>query len=370
MSLSRTSPTAVNSHTHGWRILFERSQDAMLMFDTEFNVIDANQAGLSLCNLGDNLSDLSTVNSENHERRSIASTLRWVIEHHQANEGRTIYLAKRHANVLADVYPIEQPVPGAVLILKDLTETLNHDQRLQNTDNMLRLGMTAAGISHELSNPLAALYSELELMKALRDTPDPHLNNCLKLVQRMHHILRELSGAFDTSASLLEQATPLQPAIQQVIQLLRFYPGGNQVQIHQHYADHLPDLMICEKHLLLLLENICENALKATGARGSIGIAVTGDMQTGIRIVITNSRPSPTKAARSPANPYVQGMGVGLAISKQIMHSYDGQLLIANTDAGDTQVVFEFPVSCCRTPQPKPSAEQKETKPATKRSHT
>jgi len=337
-------------YKNGWDVLFERSHDAMIMLNSTLDVIDLNKAANEICNVGENLAKVEHITSQDNERRSISESARWALEYKQPCEGRIIYLARKHADVSVDIYPIDHPISGLVLIIKDQTEALNHDHRSEQPDKLLRLGMTAAGMTHELSNPLTALSSELELMQASADEEDPHLNNCLHLVSRMRTILRELSGIIDTDVSLRELPVDVERYLRQAINLIHFCPQGSQVNIETVFDESLPQLLVAEKHFFILLENICENAIKAADHDGSVQVSAMKEASEGIRISILNSGRNVLPPEHKFSSHYQQGMGVGLLISKQIMQSYGGKLLLSRTDDGGTRVDLHFPKECCVAP--------------------
>ncbi|MBN1005142.1 ATP-binding protein [Amphritea pacifica] len=332
----------------GWDLLFQRSKDAMLMVDADLNIIEANETGLKLCNVGRNLKDIESINSKQDERRTITSSVRWTMEQKTCAEGRIIFLQQNNADVEVDIYPVSHPERGAVIIIKDPTESLNHQNLKGVPEKLYRLGMTAAGITHELSNPVSSLYSQLELMQSRQKQPDRDLQTCLELVSRIRAILRELSGIMTESSPLDSRSIDLNSFIPSTLNLLKFCPEGRETEIFHTVDPNLPLLNITEKHLLLLLDNICDNAIKAAGEGGRIEIDVTPNEAGGIDLSFTNSGRNLNPESLTQNDLYNRGMGVGLMITRQIVESYQGSLSISRAPDGGTRVLLSFPAQCCR----------------------
>ncbi|WP_428033774.1 ATP-binding protein [Amphritea sp.] len=332
----------------GWDLLFQRSNDAMLMVDADLNIINANKTGLTLCNIGRNLRDIESISSKLDERRTITSSVRWALEQMTSSEGRVIFLKQNNADVEVDIYPVSQPERGAVIIIKEPTEALNHQTLRDIPEKLYRLGMTAAGITHELSNPVSALYSQLEMMQSKQQQPDKDLQTCLQLVSRIRVILRELSGIMKDSSPLDDRSIDLNEFIPSTLNLLKFCPQGRETEIRHAVTPNIPLLDISEKHLLLLLDNICDNAIKAAGEGGWIEVSVTPAENGGINLNVTNNGRSLSPEMLTQNDLYNQGMGVGLMITRQIVESYQGTINISRTSDGGTRVSLNFPAQCCR----------------------
>ncbi|BBB26760.1 sensor histidine kinase [Amphritea japonica] len=340
--------TSHDSSLLGWDLLFQRSNDAMLMVDADLNIIDANETGLKLCNIGRNLSDIDSISSKQDERRTITSSVRWSLDQRTNSEGRVIFLKQNNADVEVDIYPVSHPDQGAVVIIKEPTESLNHRELKGEPEKLYRLGMTAAGITHELSNPVSALYSQLELMQSQLTQPDTQLQTCLDLVSRIRMILRELSGIMEHTSALEPRSIDLYEFLPHTINLLKFCPTGREVNMFHTISEDIPLLNIREKHLMLLLDNICDNALKAVEKGGRIDIDASSTDDGGIELRCSNSGRNISQEAQIQKDIYHQGMGVGLMITRQIIESYQGSINISRAADGGTEVQLSFPAQCCQ----------------------
>lgn len=346
--LSNITRPLDDNNLRGWSLLFQKSSDAMLMVDTDLNVIDANDSGLKVCSIGHHLSQIDSMCSQEDERRTITSSVRWTLDHMTSSEKRVIFLKQNNADVEVDIYPISLPDLGAVIIIKEPTESLNHNEIKGEPEKLYRLGMTAAGITHELSNPVSALYSQLELMQSQLDQPDTQLQTCLELVSRIRNILRELSGIMEESSALDSNNIDLIEFIPRTLNLLSFCSQGREAVVCHTTDSDTPLLNIREKHLLLLLDNICDNALKAAGKGGRVEVNTGPSNSGGIELSCKNSRRILKYQELTQEDIYTQGMGVGLMITRQIVESYQGTISIHRTADGGTEVQLSFPAQCCR----------------------
>ncbi len=234
-----------------------------------------------------------------------------------------------------------------LLTLQDITRQKQQQQQIEQQQRLVCLGATAAGILHDLANPLTAMASEIEIMQLSQQVQPDKLRNCHNLIERMQRILREFSGQKMRPSVNKNASISLPDIMRKATQLLRFSPHFNATQLQQKLNAELPCIKIAESHLLLVLLNLLDNASKAcqSSPDSKVIIAITGHHATGVFISISDNGPGMN---HSPPD-YRRGFGAGLTISQHIVASYHGQLELLSTDNGTTAHLF-FPQQCCLNP--------------------
>jgi signal transduction histidine kinase len=237
-------------------------------------------------------------------------------------------------------------------------------------EQMAALGHLAAGLAHELRNPLTAM--KILVQKAARVRPANGLTDRDMAVleaetARLEHSIQTFLD-FARPPTLEKWLGDARGAIQQTLELVRARAEGQCVQIHCDLADR--PLMIEADHeqLRQLFLNLLCNALDTLPQGGSIQItAVESEPPSGqsdkpasqkdanpsvswITIKIADSGPGvPKDLGDRIFEPYVStkdtGTGLGLAICRRIVHSHGGDIVASNTPEGGAVFTVCLPTS-------------------------
>jgi PAS domain S-box-containing protein len=248
--------------------------------------------------------------------------------------------------------------PATILVARDITERRIAEEQLARAERLAALGELAAGVAHELNNPMAYVVMNLELMRSTLEarqdeaTREP-LAEALDGIRRMQEIaleLRTFSGSDDVG---LPEAVGVDGAVESAINITR-----NQIR---HRAtvqrDIEPGLAVYAREgpLVQVLVNILANAADAIphdGGEHTITVevrAVDGgrvrisfsDTGAGIppEILLRLFDPFATTKARG------QGSGLGLAISRRIVDRFGGDIRAENLPSGGAKITVTLPAA-------------------------
>jgi PAS domain S-box-containing protein len=293
---------------------------------------------------------------------------------HQQTISIVINDQKRQFDVM--VYPLSQTVthqpPGVVIRLDDITEKARFDEMLVQTEKMLSLGGLAAGMAHEINNPLGAILQSIQNVQRRLSPEFPrnqHVAAALDLdlskvveylqQQRVDQALAAIKEAGERAATIvadmLSFARPNRGEMESinVIDALKAsirlaakdYNQKRQldfrnIQIKEHYADGLPSISAQKNQLNQVVLNLLINAAQA--------LALTADKrkpvieisarQVGafIRIDIRDNGPGMDEATRKRVfEPFFttkeegKGTGLGLSVSYFIItEQMKGQMMV------------------------------------------
>jgi len=216
-------------------------------------------------------------------------------------------------------------------------ETIN-----AQTQRLAALGFMVAGICHEVSNPLAAVHSMLQILQSKRGvTPDVMEKGLASIsanVARVLAITRKL-GDFSRVGADSPAPVEIDAAMEEALALLRHSSHGCSVRV-QYRGD--PDARVLARPAALqqVLFNIVQNAAQAMNGVGAID-AETRVENGAVRIRIRDSGPGiaddllprlfePFFTTKAPG----EGTGLGLAISYEIAHELGGTIRASNHPEG------------------------------------
>jgi signal transduction histidine kinase len=224
--------------------------------------------------------------------------------------------------------------------LREQRETLREQREtLVQQEKLATVGRLAAGVAHEVGNPLAAVlgYAEL-LIPTARAEDKEMLERIRKETERIRGIV---AGLLDYSRPVTGAVEPvrLRGTVEAAATLLKPQARFRDVVV-QNCVDETLTASANDSRLLQVLINLFLNAADAMGARGTI--TVEGRLD-GERVELSVSDEGPGIAPENRGkifDPFFttkdpgQGTGLGLAVSRSIVEAYGGELRLAESERG------------------------------------
>jgi signal transduction histidine kinase len=254
---------------------------------------------------------------------------------------------------------------GAVLFFKDLTQVEQLEERERLRDRLASLGEMAAGIAHELKNPLAGIEVMAGLLR--RQVPDSKdaqslLADILSEAKLANAIVVEMLE-FVRPVRLQVERTDLDDVLQQSITMAEAKVPRREVVVRTSIEPGLPMIEGDHHQLSQVFTNLIANAFEALDGRGSITIsmataAIEADPAfTGIHppapavlVEVADDGPGvPANLTDRIFNPFfttkVTGTGLGLAIVRKIVDAHDGRIDVNSSPDTGTRFRVTLPVS-------------------------
>jgi two-component system NtrC family sensor kinase len=226
-------------------------------------------------------------------------------------------------------------------------------ESLLRAEKLATIGRLAAGVAHEVGNPLAAITGFVELARAhVRGSPPEELEDYLGRMaaeaQRIDRTVRELLDfARPTPASLVP--VDLASAIEASLRLARLQERFRHVQVALDVPAPVPRALADEHGLAQVLVNLFLNAGDAMGGRGELRVSVRtleprdppDEPSRGVVLAVADRGPGiaredlprifdPFFTTKEPG----KGTGLGLAICHRIVESFGGRIAAANAAEG------------------------------------
>jgi len=233
---------------------------------------------------------------------------------------------------------------GTILcIARDITETKILQRQLVNAEKLASLGTLAAGVAHEINNPLGVILGFCELMLRKTD-PTSQQYEDLKTIERQGLLCKETVENLLSFARAEKQQldhADMNGCIREIVKVVRHLLEKKGVRLALELADGLPPVKADARQLQQVFLNLITNAMAAMENGGALTIrsllernprrAVVQFQDTGVGIPAANMdrifEPFFT------TKPEGQGTGLGLFVSYGIITSYGGTLDCASTPA-------------------------------------
>jgi two-component system sensor kinase FixL len=218
----------------------------------------------------------------------------------------------------------------------------------------------AAGLAHELSQPLTAIsaYARGCLRLLAGQAPEPAL---------LHEGMREVVQQAERAGNVLDRlrefvrggewqraVIDMQPVIEAAIGLARIEAMQQGVEIGEHIDPGLPTVLADRIRIEQVLLNLLRNAMDAMEAanteRRSIVVEARHRRCRAVEISVTDSGPGVAAEVMDTIfQPFVTtkalGMGMGLSISRSIVESHGGRLLLAQSIGSGAIFAFDLPTA-------------------------
>ncbi len=250
-------------------------------------------------------------------------------------------------------FPVTSP-EGDVEAVIQLRRLVTDERRLQaqmvHQEKMSAFGIMAAGMAHEIGNPLAAVQSQLRLA---RDAPVPgRVEQTIDIVsQEVDRIARLLRELVSLARRRDETAVLVSPGAvaRDVVRLIRHDPRARDVEIDVTEADGVPPVRCKEDLLRQVLINLGLNAMDAMPDGGRLVFETTAqDSETCVRVRDTGRGVSDLARAHM-FEPFFttkalgRGTGLGLFVSKGIITGLGGDLRVEESSSAGTVFLITLP---------------------------
>jgi signal transduction histidine kinase len=211
---------------------------------------------------------------------------------------------------------------------RQLQETQAH---LLHQEKMAAFGLLAAGIAHEVGNPLASISSLVQMLQ--RHDSDGYTSEKLALVnaqlQRIRQTLRELIN-FSRPASTERSRVSVSEVVEEALNIAKYYKDTSRRTIAARVSRDLPALHGVRDQFIQAILNLVLNAVDATAKGGHIDIeAAEGDGQLVIRVRDDGHGVRPEHLGRL-FEPYFttkkHGTGLGLFVTRKLMTDHGGRV--------------------------------------------
>lgn len=228
---------------------------------------------------------------------------------------------------------------SCVMVARDITDRRTTDEWLRTAERLHVIGELAAGVAHEIRNPLTIVRGFLQLQQMREDTPSRHVPMMLSELQRVETLIREfLLMAKPGQTELHEQ--DMVTLLRQTLSLLESQANLSNIRMVLQSEDDLPPVTCQEGHLKQVFINVLKNAMDAMPDGGEIVVDVRAALDNRIRIRITDEGTGIDPVVQaSLGQPFfttkAKGTGLGLTISQRIVLAHGGTFVLR--DRADTR---------------------------------
>jgi len=241
---------------------------------------------------------------------------------------------------------------GMIASFTDLTEIARMRQELQSQDRLAAVGELAAGLAHEVRNPVASIRGAVDELEGNLDNAELVRKLAAIAIRESDHLNHIVSGFFDfaRSPNLKREVFDLRDIVAEVRELL-LHEHGNAPELKiVTVAPPQPCLVSgAPTQIKQVFVNLGKNAIEAMNERGTLTITVTPSAGS-LEVRVDDEGPGipPDKVTRI-FEPFFsekeRGVGMGLAICSRIITAHDGTIRAGSREGRGASLTVRLPVS-------------------------
>ena len=246
---------------------------------------------------------------------------------------------------------MDEGIPtGRILLIRDVTAIRQMENEVTRTRHLNSIGSLAAGVAHEIRNPLSsikgfAVYFKERLSGNKEDEQTADV--MIAETERLNRVISQLIE-FARPLELKKEKVQFVELVQHTIKLISTDAQKNKISVEIDAAADLPEVEVDPDKIKQVLLNIFLNSLAALkdGGKLTIELATRADNLS----VIISDNGAGIKKLDLPRiyDPYFTskpaGTGLGLAIVQKIMEAHGGKIDVESTAAQGTKVYLHFPL--------------------------
>ena len=339
--------------------------EGIVELTSELKIVYINPAALSIIGIPEETllsSDFTKLFNEKHQKRIIDSL---------ENPGKKQRIISPEApvelnnkQITLNVIPIKDDGHHPILIiLKDVTQRKQMEAQLQHAQRMEAIGTLAAGVAHEINNPISGVMGYAEILKDRYQEQGRNDDIPDKIIKEAERIAEIVKNLLSFARGWQEKSSPadIKDIISNTLSMIKGRIAKDGIKLSVDVPDNLPDIKARSHEIQQVFLNILSNAHYGLNQRfpkpnqnKSLKIesqtikledqnyvrTTFYDNGTGIPKNVLNKICDPFFSTKPPGN----GTGLGLSISHGLIYNQGGKLLFESVEGEYTKVMVDLPV--------------------------
>ncbi|RIW30168.1 PAS domain-containing sensor histidine kinase [Bacillus salacetis] len=335
-----------------FRKVFEGTLDGMVLTNHSGQVVDANPVALEILStnkdklIGSDIKDIFMIKENEDEEY-----LRYQAKLKEEGQASFVKLIKTDSDrqqhlELSSKYNLLSNMN--LTVIRDITEEVELQDQLRKSDTLSVVGELAAGIAHEIRNPMTALKGFIQLLENSMETEhEMYFQVIQSELQRIESIITEFLILAKPQA-VQYQETDLVRIMKDTLELLKAQAVMHNVQFQEEYGSGIPAVYAEPNQLKQVFINIVKNAIEVMPKGGMISIAISEKDEGILRISIRDEGMGiPKEKIKKLGEPFYttkeRGTGLGLMVTFKIVEEHAGLVEVESELGKGTTFHIDFP---------------------------
>ncbi|MEJ2688418.1 MAG: ATP-binding protein [Deltaproteobacteria bacterium] len=258
--------------------------------------------------------------------------------------------------LLASALPVtdqQNEYRGGVIVLHDHTELKNLETKVRRHERFAALGKMAAGVAHEVRNPLSSIKGFATLLGGRFPAGSEEAEAAQLLIHEVDRLNRSITELLNYAKPLPlhREATDLGQLVKNTLKLIEGDAREGKVKIRLRVAERLPNICLDRDRISQVLLNLYLNSLQAMEHDGELEVDVKIERDgREFAIIIKDTGAGIAKEhLETILDPYFttkkEGTGLGLALAAKIIEEHGGSISFDSTPGKGTTATVKFPAT-------------------------
>lgn len=245
---------------------------------------------------------------------------------------------------ISPIYNERKELECYVTVARDISDRVKNDDALRNLDRLSIIGQLAAGVAHEIRNPLTSLKGFSKLLKSTldREKQENYLSIIMNELDRIDMIVNEFMSLAKPQAIQFERQS-LYAILDSTVNILHPQALMHNVKIINHYQTNDIDLLCNPNQLKQVFVNFLKNAIESMPTGGKVQIHVQKLCEKNVQVSFSDEGMGiNTELLGYLGTPFYttkdKGIGLGLTVSNKIIQEHNGIMKIESQTGKGTTV--------------------------------
>lgn len=246
-------------------------------------------------------------------------------------------------------------IQGNLIHIENVTEKKSNEARLRRAESLASLTTLAAGVAHEIKNPLGSIAIHLQLSeKELKgkktvkiETIEHYLGIIREEVDRLNRIVVDFLFAV-RPMNIQAEDKDMNHVIRELVEFLKFELEKGKVAVTLSLAEALPHLLIDEKYIKQALLNLVQNSVSAMPDGGTLTIETFRKGPDVVVAISDTGKGIPAEIMDKIFEPYFTtkefGSGLGLTLVYKIVKEHMGEVQVRSKEGAGTTFSLSFAI--------------------------
>ncbi len=247
----------------------------------------------------------------------------------------------------------EGKIVGVLGIVNDITERKMLEQQVAQAEKMSAIGQLAAGIAHEINNPIGGIMNCLYNLRKHKLTQEREAEYLKSMEDGIHRVQRTVDQLLDFSQQHQPELTAvdINSLLEEVLSLMSYAISKNGITLRKDLDSGLPRLMLDHHKMGQVVMNILLNAVQAIKGSGILTVRTFEEDGWCCIDIKDNGAGIPPHILPRIFDPFFttkdvgKGTGLGLAVSLGIVEKHAGRIDVKSTEGKGTTFTIRLPLN-------------------------
>ncbi|MGD8383538.1 MAG: ATP-binding protein [Syntrophobacterales bacterium] len=244
-------------------------------------------------------------------------------------------------------------VVGAIEIARDITKDISIQKGMMQYDKMASIGRLAAGVAHEINNPLTTILTSAMLIQEDTEPEDPNYQELQIIADEALRCRKIVSSLLDFArqSEPVKAKSNLNKIVTESVVLTRKQAAFNDVAVEENLATDLPHINMDKDQIEQALINLILNAIEATDPGGKVTVSSSFVPEAeSVELTVSDSGKGISEEDMGKIfDPFFttreSGTGLGLAITHGIIEQHGGMIEVDSKVGSGARFTIRFPLN-------------------------